>query len=77
MPDGSTNEVIKADLPFTVKEDFVINHIRIIGFPVGQLGTLKVKIWLESSTGEAICDPVFYPIKILKAANPTSTGRSW
>lgn len=64
MPDGSINSLIKADLPFGVKDDFVINHLKILGFPVGQLGTIKVKIWIESLDGNVIYDPVFYPIKV-------------
>jgi len=70
MPDGSTNVTVKADLPFIVKDDFAVNYIRIIGFPVGQIGTLKVKTWVESPNGDTIHGPVFYPIKV--EANPAS-----
>lgn len=67
MSDGSTG-IVKVDLPFIMKDELNFNVANIIGFPVGQLGILTLRVWLESPTGEVLVAPVGYPIKVEKTA---------
>jgi hypothetical protein len=63
LPDGSTAET-KLDLPFVVKHGLNFNIITIFGFPIGQLGTLQVRMWIESATGETVVPYQLYPLKV-------------
>lgn len=54
---------VKATLPFTTEEDFSINSVRIIGFPVGY-SKVNIKVWLESETGEVLSPESVYPIRV-------------
>jgi hypothetical protein len=65
-PDNSPSPV-KTFLPFTVKDGFNTNAIKILGFPVGY-PSVKIKIWLESESGEKISPDFFYPIGIERLA---------
>lgn len=45
-PDGTEFHV--HSLPFKIPESIHQNRVGVIGFPIGQRGPLKVKMWVES-----------------------------
>lgn len=63
MPDGTAGP-ITVDLPFTVKDEINFNVANVLGFPIGQLGTITITMWLESESGEAVTPRHIYPVRV-------------
>ena len=63
MPDGTVGPV-SIDLPFIVKDEINFNIANVLGFPVGQLGMITIKMWLESENGEVLTPHYDYPVKV-------------
>ena|SRR5579862_5253096 len=60
-PDKS--EFKRAEVPFTVTERTHQNRINVIGFPIGQPGTVIVRLWLEENS-KPITEPLEWPINV-------------
>jgi len=68
MPDGTTGSLLNIDLPFTVKDLSIINVGTATGFPIGQLGTLNLRMWIETDGGDMVTPRYIYPIKVEQTA---------
>ena len=64
MPDGTVPPPGKQETTFTFVDESQRNAVESIGFPVGQEGIYKIKVWLESDSGEKVGEDHTYEIKL-------------
>lgn len=76
MPDNSPAPGgVKGTISFVEKSSFNFNVIKIMGFPVGH-PNVKVRLWLESPTGEMLSPDHFYPIEVQNITASSASSES-